>query len=332
MKTTPLWLTACLGLCVANLHATDLTPENMEKLLARLKSLKENLENHISTRNSGAGQQFLTAASDPKAAIELYLKCVKTVDYDREGRPEADFRAWEQNQSDRLRDPKFIESLQIQLRYLALSCQAAEAEDLSSVFSSLVSHVDSLSQLTEMPTGPITQAVGGSVFAKAFYLESLLGKAEEWEPVPINIAGIYDTTILPHLRKKDPAALMNAWDRRIEQPTRLVTLLEEKKQDEMRGMNKDEERRARNAQANERGAVRAHSEEEFKRRTLPQLQWGKLKDMFLYVDQTAGAAAMLQFIEANYTHELGEQFFREFEDLITRSMSPGAQQTVPGTN
>lgn len=306
------------------LPAPDLTPENLESLLARVKALKENLEKHVSSRNSGAGQRFLTAANDPKAAVELYLDCVKMVDYDREGRPESDFKAWRDGQADRLRDPQFVTSLQMQLRYLALSCQAAEAEDLSSVFSSLVAHVDALSQLTEMPTGPITQPVSNSVFARAYYLERLLGESKKWEPVPINIEGIYNSTILPYLRENDPASLMNAWDRRIDQQTRLVMLLSEKKQEELRGLTKDEERRARNAQGNQGGAMRAHSEEEFKRRTLPLLQWGKLKDMFLHVDQLGGAAAMLQFVEANYTTELGEQFFREFEQLINDSMRPGA--------
>ncbi len=326
-------LIASVQMFACGLPAADLSPENMEALLSRLKALKENLDKHVSTRNTGAGQRFVTAASDPKAAVELYLNCVKEVDYVREGRPESDFKAWEDGQADRLRDPEFVASLQMQLRYLALSCQAAEADELSSVFGSLVSYVDSLSQLTEMPTGPITQPVGSSVFAKAFYLEKLLGESESWEGVPINIAGIYNATILPHLRENDPASLMNAWDRRIEQQTRLVQLLEEKKDEETRGMNKDEERRARNAQSNRGGAVRAHSEEEFKRHTLPMLQWGKLKDMFLYVDQVGGAAAMLQFVEANYTTENGEQFFAEFEELVTQAMSPGsAESPAPPSN
>ena len=252
------------------------------------------------------------------------------VDYDRAGRPESDFRAWREAQEDRVKDPKFMGSLQLQLRYLALSCQAAESDDLSRVFGPLMSHVDSLSQLSEMPTGPVTQSVANSVFAKAYYLEKLLGGNENWEPVPIDIAGIYSRTILPYLREKDPSSLMNAWDKRIEQQTRLVMMLEEKKEDELRGLNRDEERRARNNQVNRGGTMGEHSKEEFTRHTLPQLQWGKLKDMFLYVDQVAGAKGMLDFVDANLTGEMGEQFYSEFEGLIDSAQGVGSARK-PGT-
>lgn len=322
--------TLLVAISITGNAANELTPDQIQSLKARLKSLKENLDTHLTSRNVSAGQAFLNAANDPKAAVELYLNCVKMVDYDRAGRPESDFRAWRDAQADRIKDPEFIASLQLQLRYLALSCQAAESDDLSKVFGPLMSHVDSLSQLTEMPTGPITQSVASTVFAKAYYLEKLLGGNENWEPVPIDIAGIYSRTILPYLRAEDPSSLMNAWDKRIEQQTRLVMMLEEKKEDELRGLNRDEERRARNNQANRGGTVGEHSKEEFIRRTLPQLQWGKLKDMFLYVDQVGGAKAMLDFVEANLTGEMGEQYYSEFESLIESAQGVGSART-PGT-
>lgn len=310
--------------------AAELTPEQIQSLKARLQSLKDNLQSHITTRNVSAGQAFATAAGDPRAAVELYLDCIKTVEYDREGRPEADFRAWREGQAERLKDPEFVTSLQQQLRYLTLSCQAAESEDKAQIFGALMAYVDSLSNLTEMPTGPVTQSVANSVFAKAYYLERLLGNTENWEPVPINIAGIYSRTIMPYLREKDPASLMNAWDKRIEQQARLVNMLEEKKAEELRGMNRDEERRARNNQSNQGGAIGEHSKEEFTQKTLPQLQWGKLKDMFQYVDQVNGAKAMLDFVEANLKHELGEQFYAEFEDLVLSAQGIGSARK-PGT-
>lgn len=332
MKTLPALFAAALSFTTLSspVTAAELTPEQIQSLKARLQSLKDNLQSHITTRNVSAGQAFATAAADPRAAVDLYLQCVKTVEYDREGRPEADFRAWREGQADRLKDPEFVASLQQQLRYLTLSCQAAESEDKAKIFGALMSYVDSLSNLTEMPTGPVTQSVANSVFAKAYYLDRLLGKAENWEPVPINIAGIYSRTIMPYLREKDPGSLMNAWDKRIEQQGRLVTMLEQKKEEELRGMNRDEERRARNNQSNQGGAIGEHSKEEFTQKTLPQLQWGKLKDMFQYVDQVNGAKAMLDFVEANLKHELGEQFYAEFEDLVLSAQGVGSARK-PGT-
>lgn len=310
-------------------RSSELSPEQLQSLKDKLEALKQNLHTHLNTRNTNASQTFANAAGDPKAAVELYLNCVKAVEYDRQGRPESDFKAWRDGQSDRLRDTKFIESLQLQLRYLALSCQAAESSDISSLFGPLMVYVDSLSHLSEMPQGPITQPVGGSVFAKAYYLDRTLSSSKSWEPIPINIGGIYEKTIFPYLREKNTGALMNAWDKRIEQQTRLVTMLDQKKSEEMRGLNRDEGRKARNAQANQGGALKEHAVEEFRSRTLPQLQWGKLKDMFLHVDQANGAAAMLQFVDANLTRELGEQFYTEFEELIKQIQQPG---NPAGTN
>ena len=326
MKPCHLFLLLALCFVATPTRGLELTPEQIESLKTRLKAIKDNLETHITSRNTTAGQAFVNAASDPKAAVELYINCVKMVEYDREGRPESDFRAWEDGQGDRLRDPVFVLSLQQQLRYLSLSCQAAESEDKSKVFAPLMAHVDALSNLTEMPTGAITQSVANSVFAKAYYLEGLLGKNENWESVPINISGIYERSILPYLREKDTASLMNAWDKRIEQQTRLVMMLESQQDKELRGLNRDEERRARNQQSNQNGAVRAHSKEEFTTTTLPQLQWGKMKDMFLFVDQMNGAKAMLDFVEANLKTELGEQFYSEFESLITSAQSVGSAE------
>ncbi len=310
-------LALCLVFFTNVSRAVDpMTPEAMESLKARLKVMKETLNTHLSTRNSSAGQTFMTASADPRAAVELYLNCTKMVEYDRAGRPESDFRAWEDSQKARVTDPKFIESLQQQLKYLALSCQAAETAERAEIFGPLMAFVDGLSYLKEMPTGNLTQSVAGSVFARAYYLENLLGKSQDWESVPMNISGIYSRTILPYLRKEKPDALMNAWDKRIEQETRLVMMLEEKKQEELRGLGREEERRARNAQSGQGGVLKDHSKDEFTARTLPQLQWGKLKDMFLHVDQMNAAKAMVTFVEANLTHELGETFYAEFESLI----------------
>lgn len=320
-----------LSLAASTVQSVELTPDQIQSLKARLKSLKENLDTHLTTRNTTAAQTFITAAADPRAAVELYLNCTKMVDYDREGLPETDFRAWKDGQKDRISDPKFVESLQQQLRYLALSCQAAETEDKSKIFAPLMAHVDSLSMLTEPPTGAVTQSVANSIFARAYYLEDLLGKNENWEPVPINIAGIYNRVIMPYLRTENPTALMNAWDKRIEQETRLVMMLEEQDGKELRGLSRDEERKARNAQTKKGGALGDHSKEEFTTRTLPQLQWGKFKDMFLYVDQVNGAKAMLDFVEANLTGENGEELYAEFESLIESAQGVGSARK-PGTS
>ena len=73
-----------LSLAASTVQSVELTPDQIQSLKARLKSLKENLDTHLTTRNTTAAQTFITAAADPRAAVELYLNCTKMVDYDRE--------------------------------------------------------------------------------------------------------------------------------------------------------------------------------------------------------------------------------------------------------
>ncbi len=321
MRKAVFLLLAGLGLLVPAAPGSDLTPDQIESLRRRLAELKDNLDGHLSTRNQSARSIFMEASSDPKKAIQLYLDCHWKVNYEMEGRSESDFRAWKESQENRIKSDQFIESLLIQLRYLALSCHAAEVEKLDEVFGPLTNYVESLSRLEEMPDGILTSNVSGSIFAQAYNLEKLLGQNDNWEPVPFNIPGIYNRTILPYLRENNPTSLMSAWDKRIEQQKRLVMFFEEKKKEELRGLDRDQERRVRNRQEGRGGLMGSHDLEDFTRETLPRLTWSKYKDMFRYVNQLEGAKLMLDFVEKNLTTPQGEEFFEEFMTLLEESQN-----------
>ena len=330
MKSPATLLLAFVATCsLPAIQAAELTPAQVESIKEQIKVMRETLDGHLSQRNSSAGQIFTQAASDPKAAMTLYLDCHKVVNYDREGRPESDFRAWKDGQEDRIKDDQFLESLMIQLRYLALSCQAAETQEIESIFGSLMTYVDGLSRLQEMPTNAITSSVANSIFAERYNLDGLLSNNNNWESVPFNIGGIYDKTILPYLRDKQPEALMNAWDKRIEQQSRIVAMIEERKQEALRGLDRDQERRARGTQDRQGGMMGDLDQDDYIARTLPKLKWAKLKDHFLYVDEVMGAKAMLDFVQEHITHELGEEFFNEFSDLID-GMNAGESSAIDG--
>ena len=79
MKPLLALLALALSLTTLPSTANELTVEQIQSLKARLKAIKDNLETHITSRNVTAGQAFANAASDPRAAVELYLKCVKMV-------------------------------------------------------------------------------------------------------------------------------------------------------------------------------------------------------------------------------------------------------------
>jgi hypothetical protein len=328
----PTLLVCGLGLfspIVENGRAQELTPDQLEEISAQLAAIRKVLSDQASSRNQNAADVFLAAAGSGKEALELYVKCYKEVNFDREGRKESDFRDWRDKQADRFREDAFIEGLRLQLRYLGLSCKAAEAEELSQVFGSLIAYVDSLSQLEEMPSKEAMQAINSTVFAQAYELDEQLAKNKSWEQVPYNISGIYEKTILPYLRKESPDRLANAWDKRIEQETRVVQFLEKEKEKQLKG-SADDKRKTRDKQTerskgnggNGGNVLRTHDKEFFLRDTLPSLRWGKMVDMFSYGNRPKAALDMLVFIKENIKSPKAETWMNQFADLLSKAGAP----------
>lgn len=307
---------ALLALGSGRAEVKGLTPDQIEKISEQLAAIRKVLTEQSSNRNQNAADVFLAAASSGKEALDLYVKCYKEVNFDREGRKESDFRDWRDKQSNHFRDDAFIEGLRLQLRYLGLSCKAAEAEELDEVFSRLMSYVDGLTQLKEMPGREAMQAINGTVFARAYELDKQLAKNKSWETVPYNLAGIYEKTILPYLRKENPSQLMGAWDKRIEQQTRVVQFLEREKEKQLKG-SRDNKVKIRNQQSRQGGVMRAHDKEFFIRETLPDLKWGKMEDNFKYINRTQAALGMLAFIKENIKSPKAETWMTQLATLLT---------------
>lgn len=312
--------------------AAKLSPEQIAAIQEQLGQLRATVEGRFSEMNRSAGDVFRQAAQDPKAAVELYAKCYREVHFVREGR-EDEYRDWEDSQKDTFKDPRFIEGILVQLRYLALSCEAAEAEKLETVFPALLTYVDSLTALSDVPSQQLLQGVNQSVFAQAYQLDELLARNREWEMVPFNIPGIYEKTVMPHLRRNDPSRLMGAWDKRIAHQTQMaqfIANLEEK------GNNRDDRRAAENRArqvGDGRGGnvIRQYDENEFKQVTLPNLQWNRLKDMALYVDQVQGVAGLLAFLREQTQNVKVADWLDEMESLLPQlgSGAPAAPPAEP---
>jgi len=75
--------------------------------------------------------------------------------------------------------------------------------------------------------------------------------------------------------------------------------------------------------------MEGHNKAKFVRETLPNLNWGKLMDMYSFIDQVAGAKAMLDFVEKNLTSPDGERFFQQFLSLIESASPPETPAKAP---
>ena len=69
----------------------------------------------------------------------------------------------------------------------------------------------------------LSASATGSTFAQVYDLSSTLVGLKNWPRAPMDVSGIYESTIMPSYRTPDRVKeLMQAWDKRISQEIKLV--------------------------------------------------------------------------------------------------------------
>ncbi len=290
-----LLLTASL---VSNaLAQTDAAPQKLteEQLLTirdRLQAIVTETREATFQKNTSLTQVFHKASESPRDALAFYLESVEEVDFLREGRTGTEFRTWKERNEGRLNDDHFAQGLQILLRYLAISTEAARTSDMAQIFPLLTQYIDGLASMSEPPHGVLNDPIYASIFAKRYEIFDDLqrndadregdgrrstGEEREpapgnigvvsWEPRPINVGGMYEKTILPYLHQTSPDKVANAWTKRIDQEGRIAVL---------------------------QGDA---ATERFRTRTLPTLQWQMMIDQYQAGYQVSAVTKMLEHIE-----------------------------------
>ncbi len=300
-----------------------LTDSQLAAIKKQLDELEATVKNVNLQKNGNAEQVFREASSDPKKALELYLKSYQAVNFESIGKSDKDFRDWEEGQEGRFEMDSYVTSLQLQLLYLSLSTRAAQQEDISSIFGDLTKYVGQLQTLDQPPHYILNDSVAETVFAEVYNLDEALKRSEnDWELSPMNVGGIYEKTILPFLREKAPEKLDAAWNSRIQQQAALAQLFLKFEDDMERyldrndGMNRGRGELQRMAQFVRNQALQAAK---FQTETYPSLLWNRAKDQFIYVNRAVGAKAMLDHIEANLKHSDSERWINELAMLVARS-------------
>lgn len=298
-----------------------LNPTQIEAIKKQVKLIRDNLKNASMSRNGSAEQVFRAASSDPKRTLELYLNCIKKLNFDDQEKEDREWREWRDQNEERHEFEPFVRGLQLQLHYLSLVTRASQEEDIATIFPDLLKFMSQLGSLPEAPHPVLNSNINGTVFARAYELDAALNrKDDEWEMNPMRIGGVYEKTILPYLRTKLPQNLDNAWGQRIEQETRMAALflaLEEK----MERFAKRNEGEGRQVQGEVRRMVgyvedQARRSRDFKEERLPVLEWSRARDQFQHVNAVSGARAMLDVIQGNMTHDNVEDWVAQFEEFV----------------
>lgn len=288
----------------------QLSEEQMATLESQMASLSEQIKEANLKRAIGLVGIIRDAAGGGRSAAGFYADCYKVVRFDWEDKSRSEFLDWEKSNEDWLYDRRAAAAFQLQLNWLALTLQVAVTKDYAKAFSDVLRHVDQVLSLSAPPGSrdfvyksdgrskprniPFPGGGGaGSIYARCYDLQWLLGDLPNWEPDAFNIGGIYDQTILPYMRAETPERLMSAWQKRIDGERRLAAAME--------------------------GAA----EYNFERLTLFELQWSMLKDQYLLSPTTVSVGKMLAHINAHkQTHPAAGTWITELHQMLNPSAAP----------
>jgi len=147
----------------------------------------------------------------------------------------------------------------------------------------------------------LAQSVTNTVFAKTYQLDSV--KATNWAMSPIHLSTIYDSVILPPMRKPEKLEeLRAAWHRRILHESQLA-----------------------GRDINSPPAIK----DPFFTDTLPALIWSMEEDLYRNGDQRGAALRMYQHIENSQANPKATEWAQKLKDLLSESSEKATEDAKP---
>lgn len=299
MKTLTLaWLLAALLPLEAQ---NELSPTDCEALLERLEKIREEADSKIDARFRTALSAFKSAMASPNDSLELYLKCEEMVNFDEMKKKNVDFREWKRSNMEKHSDTSFRLALQQQLRWLALTLEAAAekpdrdklAIEAGKIVETIATQAEDLSAHRDI----LQQSAMASVFARAYDITEV--NVQNWPLVPASFEQIYEQVLLPPLRRADRIELLKAaWTKRMVNESTLLDAWSGKPGEK------------------QKPGVRSPAYDKFVTETLPKLRWDAEVDVFNAGDEKGAALCMLRHIEENLSHESAPKWAEEFVTML----------------
>jgi|688.fasta_scaffold32374_5 hypothetical protein len=304
MKTRAL-VTMALLAC-QSLAEEKLSEPERDALLERLEIIRNSADARVDARFRAAISAYTSAIASEESVREFYLKCVEKVNFTDQNRKASEFREWKRQEAEKLSSQGLGLALQIQLRWLILTLQAASensdrqqlASNAQSVLNTIVARASELAAHRDV----IARAASASVFARAYEITD--AGTKDWPSSPGDIGAVYEQIIFPPLRAgRQTDTLRAAWTLRIQQ--------------EMTIQENSPPEQAPARRIGMASAMRPASYELFLAEELPQLQWTMELDLYKHGDPRNAAARMLAHIEKNITHKTARTWSEQLEELLT---------------
>jgi len=326
---------ACFFAFRSSVFAADAAPIDFRKALTTLKNIKEKHNTEEKTMQSKVVQDLRTASASNATAIAFYQDAVAATQFGSKDSP--GFQQWMSKEADNLHSDAMQNAARLHINYLILSIQRSLGATTRQLEQPLLNHIaaltaagarDSAIQLdhdkataakdaagknppsrNRKPSANheplfrdqdlITQDITSSIFVKWYGVSQMLAGLKDWETVPGNIEGMYESTLLPYFRQiKDPRVIAY-WDDKIQQES---------------------------LRANARVAFKL---DQFNNVRRPQLLWRKAVDTVAIGQRNRGMGEMLELIKNTPNHPDLPDWIAQLEKMIGGASAEAAAAATP---
>jgi len=313
----------CLFATCALTHAALLSEAERKTITDELAKIKESADQRVDARFRTAMRAYNQAMASNEAVTDLYLKCVEKVNFTDKLKEPKEFRDWKEKQEATLSDPAFKLAMRYQLRWLSLMLEAssknADKERLAVEAASFVDTIFSDFPAIQTQSSTLRQPVIGTVFAKAYEIDSV---AVKWPGYPVDVGPIYEQVILSALRRPTlTTGLRNAWIKRIQlEKINACSWVNKKTEFSNKEGRRDreKEREAKETLHNEQTV----KEEQFESKTKPDLIWQMEVDLFRNGEEVAASSRMLAHINNHISNPSSRQWTEQLQQLLTPQATP----------
>lgn len=216
----PLLFTAFAATATAQ---QDAPPPDTSTLLKSLQEFRE--------KNTAMSQSYFvsilrdlqSASTSGTAAVDFYEKAIQATEFIGRSQQGHLFQEWKKKEAAKLKSAERQTAARLHLQYLAITLKKALGTPLEQLVPELIAYTVEVQKVDADPALRDTiaredlwrRSVTDGIFAKWLRLSPLIAGDKEWEPIPSNINGIYQKTILPLMRKAKDPGLLRYWDARM---------------------------------------------------------------------------------------------------------------------
>ena len=207
-----------------------LTKEQVDVISKQLAELEKQVAEMRGSSLTSVMAKLRSAIASEAAALNFYVECEKIVNIERKDFDKTEERARKEQadrQAERRTDKGEQEqngdlgaAIKLQIEYLLLTLEAHETklEDRAKLVPKLQGYIQQLVANADKLRGRAGQALGrdlgGSPVVQALQIERFL-RAEGWSGNPMNVGGMFDSTIFPFYAAEKKEDLPAQWDARI---------------------------------------------------------------------------------------------------------------------